>query len=212
MCGVAPTATGSQTPISTFTNAKTAQECLSDCNSNASCQSFIFGMVDSTIKCELFSVPAAQVPTQSSANLVVYDKACSSIPAVQPTTANPQGLANGAAQNQNGGQTSQSGGQTSSSQPTQGQQGANQKQNKRATCGAAPSGSGTAQPIDTPANIASLDACIAACKANASCKSVEFGKLTANGPDVCRFFDVPAAQVPKATDGQSFQVSDVGCA
>jgi hypothetical protein len=42
--------------------------------------------------------------------------------------------------------------------------------------------------------------------------SVEFGKLTTEGANVCHFFSVEAAQIPKATTGQSFQVSDVACA
>ncbi|KAJ4288513.1 hypothetical protein N0V90_011750 [Kalmusia sp. IMI 367209] len=223
VCGVAPSATGAtKTPLATFTDAKTAQECFADCESNSSCQSFLFGLVDGTVKCELFDVPAAQIPKQDSANLIAFDKACSSIPDVQPTTANPQGLETGSGDNsqtdgQNGGDSNTNNGQTGSNSQPSGQTGSNtqqsqpNKQTKRATCGAAPAGSGSAQPFNTPANINSLEACIEACKQNPTCKSVEFGKPTPDGANVCHFFSVEAAQIPKATTGQSFQVSDVAC-
>src|SRR5262245_13448744 len=84
-CGSAPTASGSQTPIQQPTNIKTASACQDSCNANGQCQSFVFGMVDNTIKCMLFQVPASQVPSQDSQNLVVFDKACTSVPAVTPT-------------------------------------------------------------------------------------------------------------------------------
>lgn len=164
VCGTVPSVTGSQTPLETFTDALTAQACAADCDANPSCQSFLFGMVNGVVKCELFSVPAAQIPAQASANLVAYDKACTSIPAVKPTTANPKGLAIG---------TTDSQGQTGSGNTIEQQQGqtqGSQKQSKRDTCGAAPTGSGSAQPLNTPANIDSLAACIAACKANPTCK------------------------------------------
>lgn len=39
--------------------------------------------------------------------------------------------------------------------------------------------------------------------------SVEFG--TFNGASQCRLFQVPASQLPPATDGQSFVAFDQGC-
>ncbi|OAG09826.1 uncharacterized protein CC84DRAFT_1255775 [Paraphaeosphaeria sporulosa] len=271
VCGVAPSASStSKAPLETFTNAQTAEQCYADCAANASCKSFLFGLVDGTIKCELFDVPAAQIPKQDSSNLVAFDKACTSIPDVKPTTANPQGLAEGStntqASNTNEKANAQQKTDTTATQkaatkitqntvakvsqkaaPKASQKAApkasqiaapkasqiaapkasqkaeakttketEQKKTSTSTsaktCGAAPAGSGNVEPFNTPANINSLEACIAACKKNTSCKSVEFGKLTAKGANVCRFFSVAAAQIPKATAGQSFQVSDIACA
>ncbi|KAK7187678.1 hypothetical protein DPSP01_004514 [Paraphaeosphaeria sporulosa] len=255
VCGVAPSASStSKAPLETFTNAQTAEQCYADCAANASCKSFLFGLVDGTI----------------NSNLVAFDKACTSIPDVKPTTANPQGLAEGStntqASNTNEKANAQQKTDTTATQkaatkitqntvakvsqkaaPKASQKAApkasqiaapkasqiaapkasqkaeakttketEQKKTSTSTsaktCGAAPAGSGNVEPFNTPANINSLEACIAACKKNTSCKSVEFGKLTAKGANVCRFFSVAAAQIPKATAGQSFQVSDIACA
>lgn len=206
-CGAAPAGSGSQTPLEQPTNCQTAQACQSACNSNGQCQSFLFGMVDNAIKCMLFSVPAAQVPKQSSQNLVVYDKACGSVPAVTPTASNPTGV------NQSGDNNNQNQNGNNQNQNQQGQQGtppAGQKLALRDTCGAAPAGSNPNQaPLSQPQNINSAADCLAQCKANPSCKSFEFG--TENNAKVCRLFNVAASEVPPPTNGQSFQVFDAGC-
>jgi hypothetical protein len=177
VCGVAPSASStSKTPIETFADAQTAEQCYTDCTANDSCKSFLFGLVDGTIKCQLFDVPAAQIPKQDSSNLVAFDKACSAIPNVKPTTANPKGLATGASDNsKTNSEASNSNSKTNTNteqqEKTEKQQKTEKKQTKRSTCGATPAGSGNTQPFNTPANINSLQACVAACKQNRSCKS-----------------------------------------
>jgi hypothetical protein len=95
MCGSAPTGTGSQEPLSQPTGITTAELCLAQCDSLASCLSFLFGLVNGVDECQLFSIAASAIPAQSSPNLVAYDKACSSVPNVVPTTSNPTGAATG---------------------------------------------------------------------------------------------------------------------
>ncbi|TVY54463.1 hypothetical protein LSUE1_G010357, partial [Lachnellula suecica] len=92
-CGSTPTASGSQTPLSQPLGITTASACQAACDANTSCLSFVFGMVGSTNECILYSVAASSVPSQSSTNLIVYDKACTSVPTVVPTTSNPTGAA-----------------------------------------------------------------------------------------------------------------------
>ncbi|KAF2107376.1 hypothetical protein BDV96DRAFT_589148 [Lophiotrema nucula] len=154
----------------------------------------------------LFSVPAAQVPAQSSANLVAFDKACTSVPAVTPTASNPTGANTNTNQGTNNGNNNQN-------QQQEQQTGAKQAGRKlavRDTCGATPAGTQTSQaPLSQPANINSAADCFAKCKADPSCKSFEFGKE--NNANVCRLFSVAASAVPAPTNGQSFQVFDVGC-
>ncbi|KKY35544.1 hypothetical protein UCDDA912_g04505 [Diaporthe ampelina] len=53
------------------------------------------------------------------------------------------------------------------------------------------------------------DDCLALCKQTTGCESVEFG--TFNGATECRLFDVPASQLPAATNGQSFVAYDKSC-
>lgn len=195
-CGSAPSASGSQTPLEQSATIQTAQACQDACNANGQCHAFVFGMVDNVTKCLLYSVPAAQIPTQSSQNLVVYDKACASVPAVVPTTANPTGAnqSSNSDSNSNQQETSKTG----------------QKLAVRNTCGTTPAGSSTSQaPLSQPANINSVADCLAQCKASPSCKSFEFG--TVNGAKTCRLFAVAAASVPPPTSGQSFQVYDAAC-
>ncbi|KAF2466228.1 uncharacterized protein BDR25DRAFT_317651 [Lindgomyces ingoldianus] len=200
-CGSAPTASGSQTPIQQPTDIKTASACQSACNANGQCQSFVFGMVDNTIKCMLFSVPASQVPAQSSQNLVAFDKACTSVPAVAPTSSNPTGANTGQGTNQ---------GTNSGNNQQGGNKPAGQKLAARDTCGATPAGSNANQaPLSQPANINSAADCLTKCKSDPNCKSLEFGPE--NGANVCRLFSVAASAVPAPTNGQSFQVYDVGC-
>lgn len=209
-CGSAPSASGSQTPLSQPSNIQNAQACQSACTSNPQCQSFLFGLVDSSIKCMLFSVPASQVPKQSSQNLVAYDKACGSVPAVTPTSSNPTGAASGS--NNSGNNNNNNGGNNNQNQ--QGGQQTNPPTGGRLavrdTCGAAPAGSNANQaPLSQPANIQSEAECLAKCKADGGCKSFEFG--TENGKTVCKLFSVAAAEVPAPQNGQSFKVFDAGC-
>jgi len=183
-CGSAPAGSGSQTPLSQPTGITTASACQAQCDANTACLSFVFGMVNNVDECMLYSVAASAIPTQASPNLVCYDKACTSVPTVVPTTANPQGLATG----------SSSSGSTGN------------------TCGAAPTGAAnSADPISTPSNIDSAAACKTQCQADSSCKSFEFGTITSGGTPVCRLFSVAAASVPAPTSGQSLVVYDVGC-
>ncbi|OBU00672.1 hypothetical protein VE01_01207 [Pseudogymnoascus verrucosus] len=196
-CGGAPTGNGSQQPLSQPSGITTAKACQANCTANASCQSFVFGMVNNAVKCILYSVPAASAPKQSSSNLIAYDKSCGSVPAVVPTASNPTGAKTGG------------------------------KLAIRATCGSAPTGpTGNAKPLSQPSDITTAKACQAKCTANASCQSVvfgmnisdeyimirfEFGTPSPNGSPTCRLFSVAAASVPTSTSGQSFVVYDVGC-
>lgn len=90
-CGAAPAGSSNNQPISQPSDCQTSAACQSKCEADSSCKSFCFGMVDNTIQCKLYSCAAASVPTQSSTNLVVYDKACSAVPSVVPTSSNPTG-------------------------------------------------------------------------------------------------------------------------
>jgi hypothetical protein len=188
-CGTSPAGTGSATPISQPTNIQTAQACQTLCTANTDCQSFVFGMVDTTIKCLLFSSPASQVPSQGSTNLIAFDKACTSVPTVKPTTADPTGA------NTSNTNTKGQGGATS---PT-GQQ-------KRDTCAAAPAGSNKdTTPLSQLTGIESIADCKKRCQVNTGCKSFIFAA------NECELFSVSASAVPAPTSGQSAQVFDVGC-
>lgn len=90
-CGSIPSGTAAQNPLAQPTGINTASACQASCEANSSCQAFCFGMVNNEIECKLFAVPAAQVPTQSSNNLLVFDKACTSVPNVVPTASDPTG-------------------------------------------------------------------------------------------------------------------------
>ncbi|OBT61481.1 hypothetical protein VE03_09345 [Pseudogymnoascus sp. 23342-1-I1] len=90
VCGAAPVGTVAQTPLLQPTGITTASDCATQCRGNPSCLSFLFGLVDGVDKCILYSVPASSLPPQT--NLVAYDIACTSIPTVVPTAANPGGL------------------------------------------------------------------------------------------------------------------------
>ncbi|KAH7410907.1 hypothetical protein BKA64DRAFT_741542 [Cadophora sp. MPI-SDFR-AT-0126] len=220
-CGSAPTGTGSSAPLSTPAGITTAEACQAQCEANGSCQSFVFGMVDNVVKCMLYSVPAASVPKQSSTNLIAYDKACTSVPAVVPTSSNPTGVAtstSGSNTGSNAGSNtgSNTGTNTGSNTGSTSGSGTNTNtpsgQHKRNTCGATPSGpTGQAAPISTPANINSVADCRAACQADASCKSFEFGTMTSGGAQTCRLFSVAASSVPAPAKGQTFVVYDSAC-
>ena len=184
-CGSAPAGTGSQTPLSQPAGITTAANCQAQCNGNPSCQSFVFGMVDNANKCMLFSVAASAVPKQSSANLVTFDKACTSVPTVVPTTQNPTGANNGNTGANNGntganngntgannGNTGANNGNTGNTPAGQTNGGNTQRLSTRAVCGAAPTGpAGNANPIATPSNIKDSAACKLQCQANPACKS-----------------------------------------
>ncbi|KAF2180131.1 hypothetical protein K469DRAFT_593440 [Zopfia rhizophila CBS 207.26] len=208
VCGTAPSASGSQNAIEQPANIQTAAACQSACDANTSCKSFLFGMVDNSIKCMLFSVAANAIPKQSSANLIAYDKACGSVPVVTPTAQNPTGVNSG-----NTNQGTNQGTNQEANNNNNNQQGANPpaggKVAARDTCGGAPAGNANQAPINTPANINSVADCLAQCKANPACKSFEFG--SSNGGNVCRLFSVPAASAPSPGAGESFQAFDVGC-
>ncbi|KFY04696.1 hypothetical protein V491_09279 [Pseudogymnoascus sp. VKM F-3775] len=90
VCGAAPSGTVAQTPLLQPTGITTASDCATKCKGNPECLSFLFGLVDGEDKCILYSVPASSLPPQT--NLVAYDIACTSIPSVVPTAANPGGL------------------------------------------------------------------------------------------------------------------------
>ena len=228
-CGSVPKGTGAQTPLSQPTGITTANACQASCESNNSCLSFVFGMVNSDVECMLFSVAAADVPAQSSQNLIVFDKACTDVPKVVPTTSNPTGANTGSTSGTgaNTGSTSGAGATTpkpatnagsgstnaGSGSNTNGAKPAGHKLAVRSQCGGAPTGpsSNNVAPISTPANINTMAACQAACKKDTSCKSCEFGTAAANGAKVCHLFSVPAAQVPAPGKGQSFVVYDVAC-
>ncbi|KAE9373321.1 hypothetical protein N431DRAFT_338174 [Stipitochalara longipes BDJ] len=162
-------------------------------------------MANNADECMLYSVAASAIPTQTSTNLVAYDKACASVPTVIPTTTNPQGLATGSSSSSGTGNTGSTGSSTQGAAPAQGHKRAN-------TCGAAPTGpTNNASPISTPSNIDSAAACKTQCQADSSCKSFEFGTITSGGSPVCKLFSVAAASVPAPANGQSLVVYDVGC-
>ncbi|KAL1961506.1 hypothetical protein VTN77DRAFT_1667 [Rasamsonia byssochlamydoides] len=184
-CGVAPAGTTNAAVLQQPANIQTAEACQAACEANPSCKSFLFGIVDNAIECKLFSVQASAIPKQESANLLAYDKACTSVPNVKPTAENPTGK-EPAKQAQN-----------------------NPKLVRRNTCGGTPAGNTNVKPLVTPANVETQQACLAKCKAESSCKSFEFG--TVNGKNVCRLFSVPAAQAPAPQKGESLNAFDVGC-
>lgn len=182
VCGAAPSASGSQTPLSQPT-AATADACEKQAKAQSSCQSFAFGLPPSASAplCKLFSVPAAQVPPQET-NIVVFDIACTDIPTGTPTTADPTGANN--ANNANNANTGANGSNNnngnagSGSQTSQQQQGgqtgqqSGPKQQKREVCGAAPTGPSTNAPTPLSQPTAgSADACLALGKQTSGCQS-----------------------------------------
>ncbi|OBR05719.1 hypothetical protein CH63R_09839 [Colletotrichum higginsianum IMI 349063] len=176
-------------------SAATAEACQKLCEADAGCQSFVFGLPESgtTPLCQLYAVPASQVPKQSNANLMVFDKACSGVPTTAPTKAGSDNNGStGGNDNQNGGQ---------------------QPKKRTNVCGAAPVGPATSNPtpILSRQDITDQDACLALCKQTTGCQAIEFGKPSANEPVQCRLFDTPASNLPAPTNGQTFVAFDVGC-
>ncbi|KAH8747435.1 hypothetical protein F5882DRAFT_370734, partial [Hyaloscypha sp. PMI_1271] len=158
ICGAAPTGTVAQTPLSQPAGITTAAACAAQCKGNPACLSFLFGLVDGVDKCILYSVPSASVPPQT--NLVAYDIACTSIPSVVPTAANPGGLRTRQATGAQGSNPAQGASGTTTGSGTQ-------------TVGthanpvnAIPAGSPS--PIAEPV-VDNLSACLAACKGNPAC-------------------------------------------
>jgi hypothetical protein len=135
--------------------------------------SFVFGMLNNADQCMLFSVAAASVPKQASTNLVVYDKACTSVPATAPAASNPTGANTGSTGPNNG---------------------ANHKLAVRETCGIAPAGSGSQTPLSQPTGITTAAACLAQCDANSACLSFIFGMV--NNADECMLYSVAASAIP----------------
>ncbi|KAL0943264.1 uncharacterized protein CTRU02_201150 [Colletotrichum truncatum] len=190
-CNVAPSGPTSA-DVSPFSQpaAATADACQKLCEADASCQAFVFGLPESgnTPLCWLYNVPAAQIPPQSNANLMVFDKACTGVPTAAPTQSNDQN---------NNGQD----------------QGQGQQPKKRNVCGAAPTGPATNDPtpLVTREDITTQADCLALCKQTSGCQAIEFGKPSANEPVQCLLFNVPASQLPPPTDGQTFVAFDTGC-
>ncbi|KAH6645058.1 hypothetical protein BKA67DRAFT_664901 [Truncatella angustata] len=91
-CGTTPTGTGSAQPLSS-PQASTAENCKEACEEAKNCQSFAFGLPANTKApiCKLYSVSAAQVPSQDT-NVVVFDLTCNNVPTQAPTSGNPVGL------------------------------------------------------------------------------------------------------------------------
>jgi hypothetical protein len=145
-CGSAPAGTVTQkAPSPSYQASPPQQLCQEKCEANTSCLSFLFGMVSNADECMLYSVAASSIPTQTSANLVAYDKACTSVPSVVPTISNPQGLAFSSKSAITG--STPSTGSTGST--NQGSTAAQSQHNvRRNTCGGAPRGpSNNASPI-----------------------------------------------------------------
>ncbi|KAL2005195.1 hypothetical protein VTN00DRAFT_3045 [Thermoascus crustaceus] len=181
-CGAAPAGAANAPVLQQPADIQTAEACRAACNANPSCKSFLFGL-DTAIQCKLFGVEASAIPKQESANLLAYDKACTSVPSVKPAAENPAGRDAG--------------------------KHANGKLVTRNTCGGAPAGKTNVKPLSAPANVETQQACLAKCKAEPNCKSFEFG--TVNGKKTCRLFSVPAAQAPAPQQGESLNAFDVGC-
>ncbi|KAG7038761.1 hypothetical protein JMJ77_0009992 [Colletotrichum scovillei] len=188
--------------------AATADACQKLCEADSGCQSFVFGLPPSgtTPLCYLYAVPASQVPKQSNTNLMVFDKACTSVPTVAPTQTNT-GANNGNTGSNTGTNTGNT--NTGSNNNNNGEQ-----PKKRANvCGAAPAGPATSSPTPllSREDITTQDACLALCKQTTGCQAIEFGKPSANEPVQCRLFNVPASSLPAPTNGQTFVAFDIGC-
>ncbi|KAI8652167.1 hypothetical protein LRP88_11165 [Fusarium phalaenopsidis] len=184
-CNVAPSAaTNAKIKPIAQPSAATADACLDACLSNPACKSFIFGLpanVDVPV-CELFSVPAAQVPSQGS-ELYVFDKACSesAVPNTAPTHTQPRGQIN------------------------------RKRSTRSLVCNAAPSGpaDSSIQPIATP-TVKTAEECQEKCVDEAKCQSFLFGLPADASAPLCKLFEVPPAKVPVRDD--ELYVFAKGCA
>ncbi|TQN70220.1 hypothetical protein CSHISOI_05338, partial [Colletotrichum shisoi] len=167
-------------------SATTAVACQKLCEADLRCQNFVFGLPESgnTPQCQLYTVPASQVPKQSNANLMVFDKACSGVPTTAPTKAGSDNNGStGGNDNPNGGQ---------------------QPKKRTNVCGAAPAGPATSNPtpILSRQDIIDQNACLALCKQTTGCQAIELGKPLANEPVQCRLFDTPASNLPARLDNR----------
>ncbi|KAJ4332639.1 hypothetical protein N0V95_009613 [Ascochyta clinopodiicola] len=237
-CGAAPAGSNTNNqPILQPSGIQTSATCQSQCEANSSCKSFCFGLVDNTIECKLYSCVASAVPTQSSTNLVVYDKGCSAVPSVVPTSSNPTGkkIDNSQsntsfgsktseqkateseqiqASNDNYGsqkQTEQSSKQEATYKESTQKQSSSKISTSANTCGTKPSASTTNKPILAP-SVISEDACKAKCQANSTCKSFTCGEV--DSKVLCNLYSVAAAQVPAPTNAaqkNALKAYDIGC-
>ena len=157
VCGKAPSGNTQQTVLSQPSGPQNAATCQSDCDANSSCLSFLFGMVDNDIKCLLYPCAASAIPTQSSANLIAYDKACASVPTVTPTAENPTGVNTQTGANTQTG--TNTGGKSNPGKTTTPAGNQRRELVARNTCGGAPSGPSNAQPISAPAGIDTVSFC-----------------------------------------------------
>ncbi|KAK4040554.1 hypothetical protein C8A01DRAFT_35416 [Parachaetomium inaequale] len=95
-CNVPPTASVVDTgapPVLASPAATTAAECQEQCEANSACECFAFGLPPPALTaptCRLFSVPAAQVPAQST-DINVFDKAWTDVPTVALAPSAPTG-------------------------------------------------------------------------------------------------------------------------
>jgi hypothetical protein len=85
-CNVTPTASVAAPQVLASPAATTAAKCQEQCDANSACKCFAFGLSpDATAPtCRLFSVAAAQIPSQGT-NINIFDKACTDVPTVAPT-------------------------------------------------------------------------------------------------------------------------------
>ncbi|KAF4463370.1 hypothetical protein FALBO_9799 [Fusarium albosuccineum] len=185
-CNVAPSA-AAKTNIKPYdvASAATAEECQTICESDAKCQSFVYGLAESASKpqCLFYKVPTSQVPARSD-GLHVFDKACAAklVPTTTPTHAQPWG---------------QVPKQLSVRGETQ--------------CNCSPTGSANAniQPYDTSASCATAEECHSNCEADDSCLSFLYGLLDNADAPVCKLYNVAASKVPARSD--KLFVFDKGC-
>ncbi|KAH8883587.1 hypothetical protein GQ53DRAFT_752810, partial [Thozetella sp. PMI_491] len=239
VCNIAPSASGSRSPISQPT-AATALVCQQACTANSQCQSFCFGLPDSatTPECFLYDVPAAQVPVQG--NLHVFDLACAAtqVPTTAPTHDQPIGqvpsnagntgnTGNTGNNNNNGAQNGNTGANTGNNGQQNGQTGAQTGQNgaqngAQGQTGQTPRGliarasvcnsSPPGTGSKTPISQPSASTavlCQSACAANTNCQAFCFGLPPSDSTPKCLLFDVPAAQVP--SQGTDLNVFDLAC-
>ncbi|KAF7535350.1 hypothetical protein G7054_g5437 [Neopestalotiopsis clavispora] len=212
-CGATPSYSGSATPMSS-PSVDTAEECKEAGAAVSSCQSFAFGLPPSADApvCKLFSVPAAQVPSQET-NIEVFDIACSDVPNTEPTTENPVGLVDDNASSSTQTTTTAKTTTSTTNSNTVNQDTSSSSSSSSNMCNSTPTGStsNSVSPLKTNTAITSAGACLTLGKATSGCKSVEFGKPSSTGDNECRLFSVAASNIPAPTTGQSFVVYDISC-
>ncbi|KAF4442648.1 hypothetical protein F53441_11689 [Fusarium austroafricanum] len=174
-CNVAPSAaTNAKIQPISQPNAATAEACLKACSSSSSCKSFLFGLPanSKTPVCELYGVPATQVPSQDK-NLYIFDKACSSkaVPNTKPTHDRPRGEVK------------------------------SKVAARDLVCNTAPTGATNSniQPMAIP-SAKTADKCQDACEAQSSCQSFLFGLPADASEPVCKLYKVAPAQIPRRDD------------